>query len=577
MVTIEDMVTLEDMGTFEPAPEPATPAPATPAPTPAPTPEPMPSPCEPATPEPAAPEPTPEPTPTPEPAPPEPAPPEPAPDSAPPESEHRALARRLVEQGSRFREKDGTRECTFQDKGKRGWWKVQWDGDDRWTSARPSSLDAVATEPPQPFSPFKHVEVGSRLRKKDGTKEGTLMGKGTKGWWKILWDGDDQTSVASASDSARRPPAPAPSAMEPLPMSLPSEAPKRRLSAENSGRDYSFENLKTEWSKKAESSKRVPFGNVANVASARSSTGSYVSKRRSSMSRQSITKPPPLDASLMVGADALPGLRRSLGGTLYPSPSRSGDEEIRSPNAKRTSFVVMSPGAPVRDPAASAPRPSPRRQRRRRRQAVAALFASTPPAAPGRRRGVAAGGAGPPPRRQRRRFVVGGRRVDAQQRRSNAARVRALEAEVGALRRETVAARDAAAPPAGDDAAGLAAELAAAQRDRGAAAAAPEGSAAATASRRPPPRTRRATRPSVPWTASACAAPRTSTPRDAVVDKAKARPPQTSRASRAPSARQAELAEVRAISDELMAIAEARDRAQKAPPTTPHGLKGLVL
>ncbi|KAH8050012.1 hypothetical protein JL720_15481 [Aureococcus anophagefferens] len=45
---------------------------------------------------------------------------------------------------------------------------------------------------PQPFSPFKHVEVGSRLRKKDGTKE-TLMGKGTKGWWKILWDGDEQT------------------------------------------------------------------------------------------------------------------------------------------------------------------------------------------------------------------------------------------------------------------------------------------------------------------------------------------------------------------------------------------------
>ena len=49
-------------------------------------------------------------------------------------------------------------------------------------------------------------------------------------------------------------------------MSLPSEPPKRRLSAENSERDYSFENLKTEWSKKAESSKRVPFGNVANVA-----------------------------------------------------------------------------------------------------------------------------------------------------------------------------------------------------------------------------------------------------------------------------------------------------------------------
>ena len=126
----------------------------------------------------------------------------------------RALARRLVEQGSRFREKDGTRECTFQDKGKRGWWKVQWDGDDRWTSARPSSLDAVATEPPQPFSPFKHVEVGSRLRKKDGTKEGTLMGKGTKGWWKILWDGDDQTvntrpsTVALANGAARGPRAP---------------------------------------------------------------------------------------------------------------------------------------------------------------------------------------------------------------------------------------------------------------------------------------------------------------------------------------------------------------------------------
>ncbi|KAH8050013.1 hypothetical protein JL720_15482 [Aureococcus anophagefferens] len=212
------------------------------------------------------------------------------------------------------------------------------------------------------------------------------------------------------------------------------EAPKRRLSAENSGRDYSFENLKTEWSKKAESSKRVPFGNVANVASARSSTGSYVSKRRSSMSRQSITKPPPLGRASCVAS----GVAR--GGVASAAPSAPGTPPAVSPAfASRPKLARSpSPGAALAEA---------------RRPRVASGGAPSPPAA--------RGAAGDAARRRSRR------------RSGRDAAFAALEAEVGALRRETVAARDAAAPPAGDDAAGLAAELAAAsataQRRSGAA------------------------------------------------------------------------------------------------------------
>jgi len=108
--------------------------------------------------------------------------------------------------GARLRKKDDTKECTLLSKSTNGWWKIQWDGDVRKVSARPSTL-VLADDDTAPAAP-------PAIPARDGAA--------------VACDGDeldDDATIPLAAPPAPSPPRPAPRPAPPANHGRPRDEP----------------------------------------------------------------------------------------------------------------------------------------------------------------------------------------------------------------------------------------------------------------------------------------------------------------------------------------------------------------